>query len=38
MAFEITKELLENVAIYIQNGNDNELNKLFKEMHHADIA
>jgi len=38
MAFEITKELLENVAISIQNGNDNELNKLFKEMHHADIA
>jgi magnesium transporter len=38
MAFEITKELLENVALFVQNGNDNALNELFKEMHHADIA
>ena len=38
MAFEITKELLENVASYIENGNDNALSMLFSEMHYADIA
>ena len=38
MAFEITKNLLENVALHIKNGNDNELSKLFSEMHYADIA
>ena len=38
MAFEITKELLENVALYIENGNNNALSSLFAEMHHADIA
>jgi magnesium transporter len=38
MAFEITKDLLENVALYIENGNDNALSSLFAEMHHADIA
>ncbi len=38
MAFKITKELLENVALYIENGNNNALSSLFVEMHHADIA
>ncbi|MBL4643430.1 MAG: magnesium transporter [Flavobacteriaceae bacterium] len=38
MAFKITKELLENVALYIENGNNNALSSLFAEMHHADIA
>ena len=38
MAFEITKELLENVSLYVQNGKDNELFELFKELHYADIA
>ena len=38
MAFEITKDLLENVALYTENGNDNALSVLFAEMHHADIA
>ncbi len=38
MAFKITKELLENVALHIENGNDNAISGLFTEMHHADIA
>ncbi len=38
MAFKITKELLENVTLYIENGNNNALSGLFTEMHHADIA
>ena len=38
MAFKISKELLENVALHIENGNDNALSSLFLEMHHADIA
>ena len=38
MAFEITKELLENIALQVQNGNDKEIVDLFEEMHHADIA
>lgn len=38
MAFEITKELLENVALYIDNGNDKALSKLFDGVHYADIA
>jgi magnesium transporter len=38
MAFKITKELLENVALHIENGNDNAIYGLFTEMHHADIA
>jgi len=38
MAFKITKELLENVALYIENGNNKALSSLFAEMHHADIA
>ena len=38
MAFEITKELIENVAILIENRNDKGLSSLFSEMHYADIA
>ena len=38
MAFEITKELIENVVSYIENGNDSKLSVLFSEMHYADIA
>jgi len=38
MPFKITKEILENVALYIENGNNNALSSLFGEMHHADIA
>ncbi len=38
MSFEITKELLENVSIYVEASNDAALSQLFKEMHHADIA
>ncbi|MCT4698359.1 magnesium transporter [Tenacibaculum haliotis] len=38
MAFEITQELLENVTQYIASKNDDALNGLFSEIHHADIA
>jgi magnesium transporter len=38
MAFEITKELLESIASYIENGNDNALSELFEEVHYADVA
>tara|TARA_R110002124_G_scaffold144238_6_gene309243 strand:- start:4824 stop:6173 length:1350 start_codon:yes stop_codon:yes gene_type:complete len=38
MAFEITKKLLGNVALYVENGNNNALIELFEEMHYADIA
>ncbi|MFY0602421.1 MAG: magnesium transporter [Flavobacteriaceae bacterium] len=38
MAFEITKELLENVTNHIEASNDTALITLFSEMHHADIA
>ncbi|MEX6626844.1 magnesium transporter [Tenacibaculum salmonis] len=38
MAFEITQEILSNVAQYIESENNAALNQLFKEIHHADIA
>lgn len=38
MSFEITQELLENVAVYVEASNDAALSQLFEEMHHADIA
>ncbi len=38
MAFEITKELIEDIALHIQNGNDKAIIELFEEIHHADIA
>ena len=37
MAFEITKELLGNVALYVENGNNNALIELFEEMHYAEV-
>jgi len=38
MPFEITKELIKQVANYIDTKNDAALSELFHEMHHADIA
>ena len=38
MAFEITQELLENVTQYIASKDNDALNGLFSEIHHADIA
>ena len=38
MAFEVTKELLENVHQLIQNKDNTSIADLFAEMHHADIA
>lgn len=38
MAFEITKDLLENVTLFITQKKNNALSELFSEMHHADIA
>ncbi len=38
MAFEITKELLENITSYIQQKKDVPLSELLGEIHHADIA
>lgn len=38
MAFEITKELLEDVKNYVETSNNAALLALFEEMHHADIA
>lgn len=38
MAFEITKELLEDVKSYVEIANNEALVSLFGEMHHADIA
>ena len=38
MAFEITQELLNDVAQYIETKNNDALNQLFKGFHHADIA
>ena len=38
MGFEITKELLDKISVFIENNNDKSLSELFSEMHHADIA
>ena len=38
MAFEITKQLLKKVALYIDQQNDTSLSELLSDMHHADIA
>ncbi len=38
MAFEITKDLLENVTLFITQKKNKALSELFSEMHHADIA
>jgi magnesium transporter len=38
MGFEISKELLENISLFVENKNDNALSDLFSEMHYADIT
>ncbi len=38
MAFEITNELLEQIAIHVDTKNDVAINELFVDVHHADIA
>lgn len=38
MRFEISKELLENISLFVENKNDNALSDLFSEMHYADIT
>lgn len=38
MAFEITKDLLENIANLVHQQKDERLITLFLEVHHADIA
>ena len=38
MAFEITKDLLEEVTLFITQKNDVAITQFFSEMHHADIA
>ncbi|MEO5777934.1 MAG: magnesium transporter [Flavobacterium sp.] len=38
MQFNISKELLEQIELLIQNNNDEELFVLLNDMHHADIA
>ncbi len=38
MAFEINKELLENVQELIKNKKDTALSSFFSDVHHADIA
>lgn len=38
MAFEITKDLLEDIKLHVETSNNKALQALFEEMHHADIA
>lgn len=38
MAFEITKNLLDDITLHIKNSNDDALSQVFSEMHYADIA
>jgi magnesium transporter len=38
MQFKISKELLEQITLLIQQKNDQELEVLLNDMHHADIA
>lgn len=38
MAFEITRELLDDVKNFVDTSNNGALLALFEEMHHADIA
>lgn len=38
MAFEITSELKEQIAIHVETQNDKALEALFEDVHHADIA
>ncbi len=38
MEFKISRELIENIQMYVESKNDHELEILLKDMHHADIA
>ena len=38
MAFELSKHLLENIELFVQQRNDEQLIGVFGELHHADIA
>lgn len=38
MGFEISKEILENISLYVENKNDKALSDLFSELHYADIT
>ena len=38
MRFEISKELLENISLFVENKNDKALSNLFSELHYADIT
>jgi magnesium transporter len=38
MEFKISKELIKELELLIQNGNDEQLGVLLNDMHHADIA
>ena len=38
MQFKISKELIEQIELLIQDNNDAELFVLLNDMHHADIA
>ena len=36
--FELTDELIEQVELFVETKNDNELKQLLNEYHHADVA
>jgi magnesium transporter len=38
MEFKISRELIEQIQLYVENKSDKELELLLKDMHHADIA
>src|SRR5690554_3837791 len=38
MEFKISRELIEQIQLYVDNKSDRELELLLKDMHHADIA
>jgi magnesium transporter len=38
MGFEISKEILESISLYVENKNDKALSDLFSELHYADIT
>ena len=38
MEFKISKELIEQIELLIENGKDRELEAILNDMHHADVA
>lgn len=38
MEFKISKELIEEIELLIENGKDRELEAILNDMHHADVA